>query len=80
MDIRSQPYDRYRRKGYHVERMEITEAIQKGLLNNLPILDPFNDIDPIINLNTKEPNLEALANPINEDFELLGVRKNKSNK
>ena len=53
----------------------ITEAIQKGV-NNLPELDPFNDIDPIINVDTVEPNLVALIDKTTEDLEILGVRTN----
>ena len=37
----------------------ITEAIHKGL-SNIPASDPFSDIDPMINLDTVEPNLEAV--------------------
>ena len=51
----------------------ITEAIQKGL--NI-MLDPYNDIDPMINFNNVDPNLEAINDKTNEELESLGVHLN----
>ena len=44
----------------------ITYAIQKGL-SNLLGLNPFSDIDPVINL-------EAVTDKTAEDWEMLGVK------
>lgn len=52
----------------------ITETIQKGL-SNFPGLGSFSDIDPMINLNTIEPNLEAVTDKTAEDLEMLGVKQ-----
>ena len=57
------------------ESAGITEAIEKGL-NNLPDLDPFHDIDPMISFNMVKPNLEAVINKTADDFDMLGVRAN----
>lgn len=52
----------------------ITETIQKGL-SNFPGLGSFSDIDPMINLHTVEPNLEAVTDKTAEDLEMLGVKQ-----
>lgn len=51
----------------------IAEAIQK-VLSNLPALDPFNDIDPMINFDIVELNLEAVIDKTAEDLEMLGAK------
>ena len=51
----------------------ITEAIHKGL-SNLPASNSFGDIDPMINLYTVEPNLEAITDKTAEDLEILGFK------
>lgn len=51
----------------------ITEIIQKDL-NNFPGLDSFSDIDPMINLDTVEPNLEAVIDKTTKDLEMLRVK------
>ena len=52
----------------------ITETIQKGL-SNFPGLGSFSDIDPMINLHTVEPNLEAVTDKTAEALEMLGVKQ-----
>ena len=51
----------------------ITEEIHKGL-SNLPASNSFSDIDPMINLDTVEPNLEAVTDKTAEDLEILGFK------
>ena len=53
---------------------QITRAIQKGL-SNLSGLDSFSDIDSVINLDTVEPNFEAVTAKTAEDLEMR--QKNK---
>ena len=40
------------------------------------MLDPYNDIDPMINFNNVDPNLEAINDKSNEESESLGVNLN----
>ena len=51
----------------------ITEAVQKGLSNLSALIGPFSDIDPIINFDTVEPNVEAVIDKTADDLEMLGV-------
>ena len=53
----------------------ITEALEKGL-ENLPALDPFNNIDPMVNLTKEEPNMDVFLNTAHEDLVILGFKKN----
>ena len=48
---------------------EITRAIQKGL-SNLSGLDSFIEIDSVINLDTVEPNFEAVIAKTAQDLEM----------
>ena len=51
----------------------ITEAVQKGLSNLSALIGPFSDIDPIINFDTVEPNVEAVIDKTADELEMLGV-------
>lgn len=73
-----QPYIYLKCQDYNFKNMEIKRhIIQKGL-SNLPTLYPFNDIDPIINIDTVSvvPNLESVVDKTTEEFKSMGVRMN----
>ena len=54
----------------------ITESLEKGL-KNLPALDPFNDIEPMVNLSNEEPNMDVFLNASHEDLVILGFKRNE---
>ena len=60
-------------KNIVLKSSDITDIIQKGV-SNLPELNSFSDINPMINLDTVEPYLEAMIDNTAEDLEMLGVK------
>lgn len=60
-------------KNIVLKSSDITDVIQKSV-SNLPELNSFSDINPMINLDTVEPYLEAMIDNTAEDLEMLGVK------
>ena len=58
-------------KNIVLKSSDITDIIQKGV-SNLPELNSFSDINPMINLDTVEPYLEAMTDNIQKCWELNG--------
>ena len=60
-------------KNIVLKSSDITDVIQKGV-SNLRELNSFSDINPMINLDTVEPYLEAMIDNTAEDLEMLRVK------